>query len=141
MMHASYAFAMNCRPTPFLVVALALAACFLLSSAEAGPMGHPGETSVRDCSNCAGSMFQAPRLNQFQPLRHHEDRKRYNAAPCCGERLKPDPYLLKTVVVNKKRIPHYFVDANGHRHRRRILTTTYKEIYSDGSCYVWTEQG
>jgi len=75
------------------------------------------------------------------PLRHYEDRRRYNAAPCCGEPERIDPYLVKTVVVRKRRIPHYTYDANGNRSCHHVLTTTYKEIYSDGSCYVWTEQG
>ncbi len=120
--------------------ALALSGSLLAPAATAGPMGYPGHSSHRGSSSCAESKFQTPRLNQLLP-RQYEDRRRYNAAPCCGEPLRPQPYLVKTVVVNKKRIPHHFTDANGRQFCRRILTTTYKQIYSDGSCYVWTEQG
>jgi hypothetical protein len=112
----------------------------LVREARAGDPGWGGYAS-RGCSNCADSKFQTPRLFQMMPLRHYEDRKRYNAAPCCGEPVRTDPYLIKTVIVSKRRLPHYTYDAHGNRSCHRVLTTTYKEIYSDGSCYVWTEQG
>jgi hypothetical protein len=127
---------------PFLSIAL-----FTLTlGALTGRPTHAGDTGwgayrARGCSNCADSKFQTPRLNQVMPLRHHEDRKRYNAAPCCGETLHDGPYLVKTVVVSRRRLPHYSYDSNGNRSCHRVLTTTYKEIYSDGSCHVWTEQG
>lgn len=109
-----------------------------LPSAKGGDMGYP---SSRGCSSCADSKFQTPRYNQLLPYRHYEDRKRYNAAPCCGEPVRTQPYLLKTVIVSKKRVPTYTYDSNGNRYCHRVLTTTYKELYSDGSCRVWNEQG
>lgn len=126
-----------------------LPACFLAFAlfapamhADAGDHG-PGyyRSSARPCSSCADSKFQTPRYNQILPYRHYEDRKRYNAAPCCGEPIRTSPYLLKTVVVSKRRLPHYTYDQYGNQHCRRLLTTTYKEIYSDGSCRVWTTVG
>lgn len=107
-----------------------------VSSAKAGGGGY---TTYRGGHSCADSKFQTPRYSQLLPYRHYEDRRRFNAAPCCGEVVRTEPYLLKTVVVSKKRIPHYSFDANGNRHCQRVLTVTYKELYSDGSCYVWTE--
>jgi hypothetical protein len=135
------AIMMSRRPSFLFLFAIGALGFASLPAVQAGPMGYPGYASNRGCANCADSKFQTPRLNQLQPLRHREDRKRYNAAPCCGEAVKPNPYLIKTVVVNRQRVPHYFTDANGNRSCRRVLTTTYKKIYSDGSCYVWTEQG
>jgi hypothetical protein len=127
---------------PFLSLALFTLALGGFSSrpALAGDTGW-GTYRARTCSNCADSKFQTPRLNQVMPLRHNKDRKRYNAAPCCGETVHRAPYLVKTVVVGKRRLPHYTYDSHGNRSCHRVLTTTYKEIYSDGSCYVWTEQG
>ena len=106
-------------------------------SARAGGSGYP---TANHRAYCADSKFQTPRYNQLLPYRHWEDRSRYNAAPCCGEVVRTEPYLLKTVVVSKRRIPHYTYDANGNRRCYRSLTVTYKELYSDGSCYVWTQQ-
>ena len=106
-------------------------------SARAGGSGYP--TFYRS-GQCADSKFQTPRYNQLLPYRHWEDRGRYNAAPCCGEVIRTEPYLLKTVVISKRRLPHYTYDANGNRRGYRALTVTYKDLYSDGSCYVWTEQ-
>ncbi|HQW28675.1 MAG TPA: hypothetical protein PK529_05790 [Verrucomicrobiales bacterium] len=108
------------------------------SPVQGGGGGYP--TSYHN-SSCADSKFQTPRYHQLLPYRHWEDRARYNAAPCCGEVVRIEPYLLKTVVVSKRRIPHYTYDANGNRRSYRALTVTYKDLYSDGSCYVWTEQG
>ncbi len=123
------------------LLALALSAP-LANQAGAGEPYHRGsQNRARPCSQCADSKFQTPRYNQVLPLRHYEDRKRYNAAPCCGEVVRTEPYLLKTVVVSKRRLPHYSYDRWGNRHCQRLVTTTYKEIYSDGSCYVWTTVG
>lgn len=125
----------------FLSLSLSLVALSLASPlVREARAGDPG-WGYRGCSSCADSKFQTPRFNQLLPFRHYEDRKRYNAAPCCGEPVRTDPYLLKTVVVSKRRLPHYTYDEYGNRSCRRVLTTTYKEIYSDGSCHVWTEQG
>lgn len=119
------------------VITVALVGFTLLpTSSKAGGTGY---TTYRG-SHCADSKFQTPRYNQLLPYRHYEDRRRYNAAPCCGETVRTDPYLLKTVVVSKKYLPHYTYDQNGNRRCRRVLTVTYKELYSDGSCYVWSEQ-
>jgi len=123
---------------PFLALALALFSP-ALPQAEAGDPGS--YRTFRGCANCADNKFQTPRYSQLLPFRHYEDRKRYNAAPCCGEVVRSEPYLLKTVIVSKKRVPHYTFDSQGNRSCRRLLTTTYKELYSDGSCHVWTEQG
>lgn len=119
---------------------LVLGATHFVSDATAGEGGYR-VAAISHCSGCADSKFTTPRYNQLLQYRHSEDRKRYNAAPCCGERVRIEPYLLKTVVVSKRRVPHYVIDAYGNQTCRRVLTTTYKKIYSDGSCYVWTEQG
>lgn len=122
-----------------LLAALLLTLTPAFSTLRAGDPGYA--SSVRRCSSCADSKFQTPRLHQLLPERHDEDRSRYNAAPCCGEILRVDPYLIKTVIVSKKRIPHYSYDRFGNRRCHRVLTTTYKAIYSDGSCQVWYERG
>ncbi len=121
-------------------LALVLGASLLAGFSQAGD-GYGYRVVSSTCSDCADSKFSTPRYNQLLQYRHSEDRKRYNAAPCCGELVRQEPYLLKTVVVSKRKIPYYTVDAYGNRSCRRVLTTTYKEIYSDGSCHVWTEQG
>ncbi len=91
--------------------------------------------------SCADSKFQTPRYEQIMPYRHYQDRDRYNAAPCCGQIAPIAPYWIKTVVVRKERIPHTTTDRWGNERCRRIVATTYKAIYSDGSCRVWTERG
>ncbi len=121
---------------PVIAMSL-LASAGLAPVAEAGGTGYPSYHGTR---GCADSKFQTPRYNQLLPYRHYEDRRRYNAAPCCGEVVREHPYLLKTVIVSKKRVPHYTYDSNGRRRCHRVLTITYKELYSDGSCYVWTER-
>jgi hypothetical protein len=121
---------------------LPVIAMTLLVSTVLAPVvqaGGTGYTTYSGNRSCADSKFQTPRYNQLLPFRHYEDRRRYNSAPCCGEVVRSEPYLLKTVVVSKKRIPHYSYDSAGNRRCHRVLTTTYKELYSDGSCYVWTE--
>ncbi len=125
------------RPLPVCLLLLSLT----VPALREAKAGGSGDSSYRVCASCADSKFQTPRYNQLPLYRHYEDRKRYNAAPCCGEPVRVEPYLLKTVVVRKARVPHYTYDEHGNRYCRRILTTTYKEIYSDGSCYVWTKQG
>jgi hypothetical protein len=105
---------------------LALAAVFTglsTQTAEAGGTGYYSSSSY-----CADSKFQTPRYNQVMPYRHFQDRRRYNAAPCCGDATPTQPYLVKTVVVSKKRICNR-------------VTTVYKNIYSNGSCYVWSDRG
>lgn len=121
-------------------LALVLGITSFSAKVSAGDPGY-GVAVASHCSGCADSKFSTPRYNQLLQYRHAEDRKRYNAAPCCGELVRQEPYLLKTVVVSKRKIPYYTVDVHGNRSCRRVLTTTYKEIYSDGSCYVWTEHG
>jgi hypothetical protein len=101
---------------------------------EAGPGGYIRSS----CGNCAVSKFQTPRYNQLLPYRHCEDHRRYNAAPCCGEVIRSAPYLLKTVVVRKAREPRYYYDQRGVRRCHRVLVVTYKEVYSDGSCRIYT---
>lgn len=118
---------------------LILSALFFhfLPSLEAGGTGYASGAS----SICASSKFQTPRYNQLLPYRHYEDRRRYNAAPCAGEVRKEHPYLLKTVVVRRKRVPHYTYDSKGNRYCHKVVVVTYKDLYSDGSCRVWTKQG
>ncbi len=119
---------------------LALLAVLSSAAALAGDPGYVRHVP-RGGHVCADSKFQTPRYNQILPYRHHGDYRRYNAAPCCGETLRTEPYLLKTIVVSKLRVPPYTYDAYGNRRCRRVLTTTYKALYSDGSCHVWTVQG
>ena len=120
---------------PVFVVATLLSTPIL--PAIAGGTGYPS----RSYSTCATSKFQTPRYNQLLPYRHYEDRRRYNAAPCSGEVRQESPYLLKTVVVSRKRVPHYTYDNKGGRYCREIVVVTYKDLYSNGSCRVWTSQG
>lgn len=103
---------------------------------------HAGGTGYfsRSSTSCASSKFQTPRYNQLLPYRHYEDRRRYNAAPCEGQVQREHPYLLKTVVVSRKKVPHYSYDSNGRRYCRKVTQVTYKALYSDGSCRVWTAQ-
>ena len=89
----------------------------------------------------AASKWQTPRYNQTLPYRHFDDKRRYNAAPCTGQTDPTNSYLVKTVVVRKKREPYYYYDANGRRYRKTVLVTTYKNLYSNGSCHVWTVRG
>jgi uncharacterized protein YceK len=123
---------------------LPIAALMILSGAgsistlQAGGTGY--SSSVYRGSACADSKFQTPRYNQILPYRHFEDRRRYNAAPCSGETVYTEPYLLKTVVVTKKRVPHYTYDRFGNRRCTKVVTTVYKDLYSDGSCRVWSTQ-
>ena len=121
----------------------ALATACVVPSLHAGDMGRSstGHYRTHGCASCADSKFQTPRYHQLPIYRHNEDRKRYNAAACCGEPVRVHPYLVKTVVVSKKRVPHYTYDAYGNRRCRKAVTTIYKDLYSDGSCYVWTQHG
>lgn len=123
------------RFLPFLVVATLLSTAALPALA-----GGNGTYSARS-TGCASSKFQTPRYNQLLPYRHFEDRRRYNAAPCAGETRNEHPYLLKTVIVNRKKVPHYTYDGNGRRYCRKVVLITYKDLYSDGSCRVWTQEG
>ena len=120
---------------PVFVVAALLGTVVI--PAQAGGTGYYSARST----SCATSKFQTPRYNQTLPYRHFEDRRRYNAAPCQGQVHREHPYLLKTVVVNRKKVPHYTYDGNGRRHCHKIVMVTYKDIFSDGSCRVWTERG
>ncbi|MDF1862642.1 MAG: hypothetical protein P1U87_20665 [Verrucomicrobiales bacterium] len=122
---------------PILTLAVFSALHLLPSSASAGGTGY------RSCgnNNCATSKFQTPRLYQLLPYRHYGDHRRYNAAACCGEVQNQAPYVIKTVVVSKKRVPHVTYDSNGRRYCRKVLQTTYKDIYSNGRCRVWTTVG
>lgn len=90
---------------------------------------------------CAVSKWSTPRYNQSLPFRHFDDYRRYNAAPCYQDTVPPQPYLMKTVVVRKKREPYYYIDSRGHRRSTRILVTTYKELYSNGTHRVYTVRG
>jgi hypothetical protein len=122
---------------------LSLFALILPLLAPTTPSAYAGDTGYRTYARttpCADSKFQTPRYNQLLPYRHYEDRRRYNAAPCCGEIVPTQPYLLKTVVVSRKYVPHYSYDSLGRKRCHRVLTITYKELYSDGSCRVWTVQ-
>jgi hypothetical protein len=125
---------------------LPVIAMTLLVSSALAPTVRAGKTGYatsyppyRGKSSCADSKFSTPRDNQLLPYRHQEDRRRYNAAPCHGEVVRSEPYLLKTVIISKKRVPHYTFDSAGNRRCHRVVTITYKNLYSDGSCYVWTE--
>ena len=119
------------------VIAMTLLAASALAPAlKAGGTGYPTYRVERLVpSKCR----ETPRCNEPLLYRHYEDRRRYNAAPCCDETVRSEPYLLKTIVVSKKRLPQYSYDSAGKRRCLRVLTVTYKELYSDGSCYVWTE--
>jgi len=118
-----------------LAVGALLAGTFPLD-AIAGPTGY---YQTRSCTPCgAKSKFQTPRYSQRLPLRHYEDHRRYNAAPCRGEVVRPHPYLLETVVVRKERQARYRTDNRGRRHCRTVVVTTYKDLFSDGSCRVYT---
>lgn len=123
------------RKLPIVALAFALSG-LSLSSAHAGGTGY---AAAYRSGHCAESKFQTPRYNQSLPYRHYEDRRRYNAAPCAGEVIAVGPHIVKTVIVSKKMAPHYYYDSRGHRHCRKVLTIVYKDIYSDGSCYVWAE--
>ncbi len=105
---------------------LAITAVFTalpVEKAEAGGTGYYSRGSY-----CADSKFQTPRYNQVMPYRHFQDRRRYNAAPCCGDTTPTQPYLVKTVVVSQRKFCG-------------VVTTVYKDIYSNGSCYVWSQRG
>ncbi|MEM9016183.1 MAG: hypothetical protein AAGC68_04155 [Verrucomicrobiota bacterium] len=119
-----------------LLILSALTLVAFASSAFAGGTGYSSFTG-----SCATSKFQTPRYHQSLPFRHYDDVRRYNAAPCCGEVVHTNPYLVKTVVVRKKREPHYYIDSSGRERCHKVLVTTYKAIYSDGSCRVWTTHG
>lgn len=114
---------------------LALAAFLPITEAFAGGTGYRVRSS---CGNCATSKFQTPRYNQLVRYRHHEDHRRYNSAPCCGE-VAHTPYVVKTVVVSRKRIPHVTYESNGRRYCRKVTQVVYKDIYSNGRCRVWTK--
>lgn len=119
---------------------LALGALLTSPLVPTSQAGGTGYASPR-CSGCATSKFQTPRYNQLLPYRHYEDHRRYNAAACCGEVRYETPYVIKTVVVRKKRVPHVTYDSNGRRYCRKVWQTTYKDIYSNGRCRVWTTTG
>ena len=123
------------RYLPVIALAVTLSSLFAARS-HAGGTGFPTAFG----GHCADSKFQTPRYNQLLPYRHYEDRRRYNAAPCCGEIVQAEPYLLKTVVVSRKQVPYYHYDQNGNRRCHKVMTVTYKELFSDGSCRVWSEQ-
>ena len=109
---------------------------FGIAPSQAGPMGY-----ISPGSHCAESKFQSPRYEQVLPYRHYEDRRRYNACPCPGEVIATQPYVVRTVIVRKKRVPQYYTDVNGRQQCHKVLTVIYKDIYSDGSCYVRTVRG
>lgn len=114
----------------------ALATFLPLSEAAAGGTGY---ASRAGCGNCVTSKFQTPRYNQLVTHRHNGDHRRYNAAPCCGQTIEHTPYVVKTVVVSRKRIPHVTYDSNGRRYCRKVTQVIYKDIYSNGRCRVWTK--
>jgi len=122
--------------TILLLAAILLGTCFT-PALRAG--GYGGSSFSR--SACAESKWQTPRYHQSLPFHHYEKKRRFHAARCRGEVAPAHPYLVKTVVVRKKREPYYSYDSRGRRHCTRVLVTTYKEIYSDGSCRVYTRQG
>jgi hypothetical protein len=121
--------------------AIALLSAFLPSTAKAGGTGYVTVPSCSPSRTCAESKWQTPRYNQTLPYRHFEDRRRYNAAPCQGQVDPGNSYLVKTVVVRKKREPYYYYDSRGRRLCKRVLVTTYKDLFSNGSCRVWTTRG
>lgn len=120
---------------PVLVVATLLSTAALPALA-----GGTGTYSARSTS-CTSPKFQTPRYNQLLPYRHFEDRRRYNAAPCVGEMRHEHPYLLKTVIVNRKKVPHYTYDGNGRRYCHKVVLVTYKDLFSNSSRRVWTQEG
>lgn len=123
------------KTTCLSLALLAGATLFFTGSLQAGGTGYGFS---RACSSgCAESKWETPRLDQRLPFRHFEDRRRYNAAPCEGEIVYAQPYVVKTVVVRKSYVPHYYYDGSGRRHCRKVYTVVYKDIYSDGSCHVW----
>lgn len=115
--------------------ALALSIIALPVAANAGGTGF----FQRGSSTFASSKFQTPRYNQLLPYRHYEDNRRYNAAACCNEVVPTAPYLMKTVIVSKRKVPQYYTDSSGRTRSQRVLTITYKDLYSNGRCRVWSE--
>lgn len=116
---------------------LALVAGGFVGTASAGGTGFFSNFK----SPCPTNRAQADRYNQNLPYRHYEDRRRYNAAPCCNTPVATAPYLVKTVVVKKEKIPRYYLDEKGRRKKTKTLLVTYKDIYSNGDCRVWTQEG
>ncbi len=108
--------------------------------AHAGPMGY-FTGAVHTGGHCAESKFKGPRYDQILPYRHFEDTRRYNACPCPGELIALEPYIVRTVIVRKARVPQYYTDSHGVTRCHKVLTVVYKDIYSDGSCYVYTARG
>ncbi|MDB4359107.1 hypothetical protein N9Z18_02575 [Verrucomicrobiales bacterium] len=115
--------------------ALAFLSIAIPTVASAGGTGF----FQRHSGKVADSKFQTPRYNQILPYRHYEDHRRYNAAACCNEVVPATPYVIKTVVVSKRRVPHYYTDSRGQTRSRKVLTVVYKDIYSNGRCRVWSE--
>ncbi len=115
--------------------AIALLSVSIPTVASAGGTGF----FQRSSANCADSKFQTPRYNQLLPYRHYEDHRRYNAAACCNEVVPTTPYIMKTVIVSKRRVPHYYTDAQGRNRCHKVLTIVYKDFYSNGRCRVWSE--
>jgi hypothetical protein len=115
--------------------ALALSIIALPVAANAGGTGF----LQRSSSACASSKFQTPRYNQLLPYRHYEDHRRYNAAACYNEAVSTAPYVMKTVIVSKRRVPQYYTDSQGRSRCNKVLTITYKDLYSNGRCRVWSE--
>ena len=127
------------KPLAFFALTIAISS-FIASKTHAGPMGYSTGKGYTG-SHCAESKFQAPRYDQVLPYRHFEDRRRYNACPCPGEIVATQPYVVRTVVVRKARVPQYYTDSRGVTRCNKVLTIVYKDVYSDGSCYVYTAKG
>ncbi len=127
------------KPLAFVTLTIALSS-LTGSIAQAGPMGY-ATGAVYTGGHCAESKFQGPRYEQVLPYRHFEDRRRYNACPCPGELIAIEPYIVRTVIVRKARVPQYYTDSRGITRCHKVLTIVYKDIYSDGSCYVYTARG
>ncbi len=126
------------RSLPILFLAAALFPSLPTTPASAGESGLYRSYGYRSSAPCAKSKFQTPRYNQRLPYRHYEDHRRYNAAACYGEVVRPQPYLLETVVIRKERQARYYNDNRGRRVCRHVVVTTYKDFFSDGGCRVYT---
>ncbi len=99
-------------------------------------------------------------MDQVPFYRHYEDVRRYNAAPdrfgyqgyamaptvtatpVCpnsGEDEAPvvHPVKLRTIIVSRQSQPVSSYNACGSRISRTMVTTLYKDVYSNGQTRIW----
>ncbi len=106
----------------------------------------------------APSVFHREACLVVPTHRHHEDPRRYNAAPCYDrfdtlvyrgrtgsglsytETTTPVPvYLVSSREVSRIRRETTRYDEKGRRTSQQVFVVTYKDKYSDGSCRIWQE--